>query len=84
MSLSRFSGGSETSNNTPDNPIMWPHNFVQSTSCGHFLEMNNTTNGQRVRLVHGKTRNYIDMDELREEIENVKPKAFSARDKALI
>lgn len=62
MSLSRFSGGSETSNNTPDNPIMWPHNFVQSTSCGHFLEMNNTTNGQRVRLVHGKTRNYIDMD----------------------
>ena len=62
MSFSRFSGGTETSNNTPDNPIMWPHNFVQATSCGHFIEMNNTRNGQRVRLVHGKTRNYIDMD----------------------
>ena len=62
MSFSRFSGGTETSNNTPDNPIMWPHNFVQATSCGHFIEINNTRNGQRVRLVHGKTRNYIDMD----------------------
>jgi len=62
MTLSRFSGGTETSNNTPDNPIMWPHNFVQATSCGHFIEMNNTKDGQRVRLVHGKTRNYIDMD----------------------
>ena len=62
MSLNRFSGGTETSNNTPDNPIMWPHNWVQTTSCGHFLEMNNTANGQRVRLVHGITKNYIDMD----------------------
>ena len=62
MSLKRFSGGSETSNNTPDNPIMWPHNWVQATSCGHFLEMNNTRNGQRIRLVHGRTKNYIDMD----------------------
>ena len=62
MSLNRFSGGTETSNDTPNNPIMWPHNWVQTTSCGHFLEMNNTANGQRVRLVHGITKNYIDMD----------------------
>ena len=62
MSLTRFSGGSETSNNSPDNPILWPHNWVQSTSCGHFLEMNNSKDGQRVRIVHGKTKNYIDMD----------------------
>ena len=62
MSLTRFSGGSETSNNTPDNPIMWPHNWVQATSAGHFLEMNNSKDGQRVRIVHGKTKNYIDMD----------------------
>ncbi len=62
MSLNRFSGGTETSNNTPDNPIMWPHNWVQATSAGHFLEMNNSKDGQRVRIVHGKTKNYIDMD----------------------
>ena len=62
MSLTRFSGGAETSNNTPDNPIMWPHNWVQATSAGHFLEMNNSKDGQRVRIVHGKTKNYIDMD----------------------
>ena len=52
MSLNRFSGGSETSNNSPDNPILWPHNWVQSTSGGHFLEMNNSKDGQRVRKLN--------------------------------
>ena len=60
--LTGFKDGSEENSSSVTNPIVWPKNFVQSTSCGHYIEMNNTPKGERFRLTHGTTKNYIDMD----------------------
>tara|TARA_B100000029_G_scaffold100606_2_gene90813 strand:+ start:3213 stop:4085 length:873 start_codon:yes stop_codon:yes gene_type:complete len=57
-----FSGGSVTPNTSPKVRIKYPKNWVQSTSAGHMIEMNNTKGGERVRFLHGQTRNFIDMD----------------------
>ncbi len=60
--LTGYSGGTVEEGSSVSNPIVWPKNFVQSTSCGHMIEMNNTPKGERIRLIHGTTKNYIDMD----------------------
>jgi hypothetical protein len=60
--LTGYSGGTVEEGSSVNNPIVWPKNFVQSTSCGHMIEMNNTPKGERIRLIHGTTKNYIDMD----------------------
>ncbi len=60
--MTLFSGGSETSNNTPKNKVKWPLNFVEATSAGHMFERNNTKGGERWRMIHA-LGNFYDMDE---------------------
>jgi len=60
--LTGYSGGTVEEGSSVNNPIVWPKNFVQSTSCGHEIEMNNTPKNERIRIIHGTTKNYIDMD----------------------
>ena len=55
-------GGTETPNNSPQQKTEYPKNYVQTTSAGHVFEMNNTEDGERVRLLHAKG-NFLDFDE---------------------
>ena len=58
-----FSGGTDSSNTLPQVKKKYPKAFVQTTSCGHSLEMNNTGEGERIRLLHGTNGNLINIDE---------------------
>jgi len=55
-------GGKETPNDNPQSITEYPKNFVKCTSAGHVLEMNNSSGGERVRLINGGTGSFIDMD----------------------
>lgn len=49
-------------NESPKQQTEYPRNYVQTTSAGHVFEMNNTENGERIRLLHAKG-NFLDFDE---------------------
>ena len=63
MTQELFSGGSVTPNNNPQHITKYPKNWVITTSAGHVLEMDNTEDGERIRLLHGKSGSIIEMDE---------------------
>ena len=63
MTQEIYSGGSVTPNNNPQHITKYPKNWVITTSAGHVLEMDNTEDGERIRLLHGKSGNIIEMDE---------------------
>ena len=57
-----FQGGTDTSNETPATKVMYPKNWVQETSAGNRIEMNNTEDAERIRILNGNG-NFIDLDE---------------------
>ena len=59
-----FEGGTEVKNDAPKMKVQYPYNWVQQTSAGHRIEMNNTKGAERVRILNGNG-NFLDMDELK-------------------
>ena len=57
-----FQGGTDTSSETPPTRVKYPKNWVQTTSAGHRIEMNNTEDAERIRILNGNG-NFIDLDE---------------------
>ena len=57
-----FQGGTNQENDSPTIRVRYPKNYVQTTSAGHVLEMNNTKDGERIRLLNANG-NFLDLDE---------------------
>ena len=51
----RQGGGSVTPNESPQTVTIYPKNYVTTTSCGHTIELDNSEDGERIRVIHGKT-----------------------------
>lgn len=62
MTINKFEGGSTQENDAPKVKVEYPKNYVQSTSAGHIFEMNNTEEGERIRLLNANG-NFLDLDE---------------------
>ena len=62
MSITPFSGGTNQENDSPKVKIKYPYNWVQSTSAGHMFEMNNTEEGEYIRLLNANG-NFLNLDE---------------------
>ena len=62
MTINPFTGGTDNPNKTPDVKIQYPLNWVQSTSAGHMFEMNNTEDGEYIRLLNANG-NFLNIDE---------------------
>ena len=62
MSLVPFTGGVNLPNLLAKLRITYPRNFVQSTRAGHMFEMNNTPEGEYIRLLHANG-NFLNLDE---------------------
>jgi len=62
MTINPFTGGTDDPNETPDVKIQYPLNWVQSTSAGHMFEMNNTEDGEYIRLLNANG-NFLNIDE---------------------
>ena len=62
MSVTPFSGGTNEENESPKVKIKYPYNWVQSTSAGHMFEMNNTEDGEYIRLLNANG-NFLNLDE---------------------
>ena len=56
--------GNEESNDNPQHITNYPKNWVTVTSAGHVLEFDNSKDGERIRLINGKTGSVFEMDEL--------------------
>lgn len=57
-----FQGGTNQENTNPQVKVKYPRNYIQTTSCGHCIEMNNTLEGERVRIINANG-NFFDMDQ---------------------
>ena len=57
-----FQGGTNQENTNPQVKVKYPRNFIQTTSAGHCIEMNNTPEGERVRIINANG-NFFDMDQ---------------------
>ena len=62
MAINPFTGGTDTPNEAPDVKIRYPYNWVQATSAGHMFEMNNTEDGEYIRLLNANG-NFLNIDE---------------------
>ena len=62
MTINPFTGGTDNPNESPDVKIQYPYNWVQSTSAGHMFEMNNTEDGEYIRLLNANG-NFLNLDE---------------------
>ena len=60
--ITPFSGGTNQENDSPKVKIKYPYNWVQSTSAGHMFEMNNTEDGEYIRLLNANG-NFLNLDE---------------------
>ena len=47
------------SNANSDTPPKFPFNRVTQTKSGHSFEMDDTPNGERIRIQHGKVTTFI-------------------------
>ena len=56
--------GNEESNDNPQHITNYPKNWITVTSAGHVLEFDNSKDGERIRLINGKTGSVFEMDEL--------------------
>ena len=61
--MALFQGGTNQENTAPSEKIEYPLNHVETSVCGHVLQRNNTPDGERIRILHGTTGNFIDLDE---------------------
>ena len=57
-----FEGGTNQENDSPQTKVQYPRNWIQETSAGHRIEMNNTEDAERIRILNA-TGNFIDLDE---------------------
>jgi len=55
--------GSVVDNDNPQHITKYPKNWVIRTSAGHTLEFDNTEDGERIRMYHGKSGSLVEMDE---------------------
>ena len=55
--------GSTDENGNPQHITNYPKNWVTVTSAGHVMEFDNTEDGERIRLINGKTGSIFEMDE---------------------
>ena len=62
MAINPFTGGTDNPNEAPDVKIRYPYNWVQATSAGHMFEMNNTEDGEYIRLLNANG-NFLNIDE---------------------
>ena len=62
MAINPFTGGTDNPNEAPDVKIQYPYNWVQATSAGHMFEMNNTEDGEYIRLLNANG-NFLNIDE---------------------
>ena len=62
MTINPFTGGTDNPNESPDVKIQYPYNWVQATSAGHMFEMNNTEDGEYIRLLNANG-NFLNIDE---------------------
>ena len=60
--INPFTGGTNDPNTAPDTKIKYPYNWVQATSAGHMFEMNNTKDGEYIRLLNANG-NFLNIDE---------------------
>ena len=60
--INPFTGGTNNPNTAPDTKIEYPLNWVQATSAGHMCEMNNTVDGEYIRLLNANG-NFLNIDE---------------------
>jgi len=45
----------------PDHPPLYPHNQIFDSESGHSLQLDDTPGRERVRIQHGKSKNFIEM-----------------------
>ena len=57
-----FQGGTNQENDSPQTKVQYPRNWIQETSAGHRIEMNNTEDAERIRILNANG-NFIDLDE---------------------
>ena len=62
MAINPFTGGTDNPIEAPDVKIQYPYNWVQATSAGHMFEMNNTEDGEYIRLLNANG-NFLNIDE---------------------
>ena len=55
--------GNEESNDNPQHITNYPKNWITVTSAGHVLEFDNSKDGERIRIINGKTGSLVEMDE---------------------
>ena len=55
--------GDQSENENPQHITNYPKNWITVTSAGHVLEFDNTEDGERIRIINGKTGSVIEMDE---------------------
>ena len=60
--INPFTGGTNNPNTAPSTKIEYPLNWVQATSAGHMFEMNNTEDGEYIRLLNANG-NFLNIDE---------------------
>ena len=60
--INPYTGGTNSENTAPDTKIKYPYNWVQATSAGHMFEMNNTKDGEYIRLLNANG-NFLNIDE---------------------
>ena len=60
--INPFTGGTDNPNTSPSVKIKYPYNWVQATSAGHMFEMNNTEDGEYIRLLNANG-NFLNIDE---------------------
>ena len=51
----------EPESQSPEFPALYPYNRVTQTESGHKFEMDDTPSRERIRLQHGKSKNFIEM-----------------------
>ena len=44
-----------------DNPPLYPYNDTWDSECGHSMQLDDTPGRERVRIQHGKSKNFIEM-----------------------
>jgi hypothetical protein len=44
-----------------DNPPLYPYNDIWDSECGHSMQLDDTPGRERVRIQHGKSKNFIEM-----------------------
>ena len=45
----------------PDHPPVAPYNQTWDSECGHSIQLDDTPGRERVRIQHGKSKNFIEM-----------------------